>query len=100
MVPRNPCEKYSRWRDYTFSPDDYGHLFEVETIAGSDKLLVVFDGVPRGIVDSFASSDNGATFNGAGSYTMGYRVGDVGETVLVSQAVRIFFFIGGEMGSF
>lgn len=87
VVPRNPCEQYSRWRDHTFSPDDFGKLFEVESITNSDKLLITFDGTPRGIVDTFESTD-GTTFSGPGSYTVGYRVGDVGGTLLASKQVR------------
>jgi len=84
VVPRNPCEQYSRWRDYVFTPDDYGRLFEVESIPDSDQLLIVFDGTPRGIVDSFASTD-GTTFNGPGEYTFGYRAnGEVGKDIFAS----------------
>lgn len=94
VAPRNPCAQYSRWRDYTFSADDFGKNFEVQQIPNGDgKLLVLFDGTARGIIDSFASTD-GTTFSGHGLYTFGFRaVGEVGGTILASKMVCTSTFV-------
>ncbi len=70
VVPIHPCARYSRWRDYSLSGDDYGKAMTVESFSG--RLLVSVEGMPRTIVDSFRSTDT--TFDGAGNYNMGKTI--------------------------
>ena len=64
--PRYPCLQYSRWRDHSFTPDDYEEDFDVIRLA-SGQFLVAFNGIPRTVVDAFAASD--WSWSGAGQYT-------------------------------
>jgi len=89
VTPKHPCAQYSRWRDYAFTADDYGKEFTVQNFGTDGKLLIVMGGQPRTIVDSFQSSDGGATWSGAGTYTFRYRCGGaVGGEVLIMDKIK------------
>ena len=69
VPPRHPCAQYSRWRDYIFTGDDYGKAFKVTNFSG--KYLLTVDGMVRGVVSDFKSSDSANTLKGAGDYEYG-----------------------------
>jgi len=63
QVPNHPCNKYSRWRDYTFTGSDYGKDFKVEAIevAGRNETMLMISVLdpesryyePRTVVEVF-----------------------------------------------
>jgi hypothetical protein len=61
---QHPCEAYSRWRKYAFISSDSHRDFDV--VAHGNQFMILVDGKPRTIVDSF--SNNKGTISGAGSY--------------------------------
>ena len=67
-VPQHPCNKYSRWRDYAFTGDDYGKAFTVSELE-SGKLLIVVDNEPRTVVASFTDTYDPVLYDGPGTYS-------------------------------
>jgi hypothetical protein len=61
---QHPCEPSSRWRKYAFVSSDNYKPFTV--VAYGNQFMILVDGKPRTIVDSF-SSESGS-MSGAGSY--------------------------------
>ena len=68
VVPRHPCAKFSRWRDYAFSADDYGKTIDVVNKSGG-RYLVSVDGVPTTIVTQWENTRG--EFKGEGTYEFG-----------------------------
>jgi hypothetical protein len=62
---QHPCEQYSRWRKYAFTSSDNFKDFEVVNSV-DEKFMIIVDGKPRTIVDSF--SDESGEMSGVGSY--------------------------------
>ncbi len=94
VTPKHPCAENARFRDYAFSSDDMGKYFEVVDFQG--KYLIVLDGMPRSIVDTFMSNDGrsgvGLTWSGPGTYELRYRIGGaVGGSVFIMD---VRFFLG------
>ena len=46
--PRHPCEKNARWREYSFTVDDYNVPLTVSMYAG--QFLISVNGIPRTLV--------------------------------------------------
>jgi hypothetical protein len=61
---QHPCEPYSRWRKYAFISSDSYRDFDV--VAYGNQFMILMDGKPRTIVDSFSNNDG--TITGTGSY--------------------------------
>ena len=61
VTPVHPCSKYSRWRDFAFTGDDYGKDVKAESFNG--RVLLSVAGQPKTIVDSFSQ--------GPGAYQFG-----------------------------
>jgi hypothetical protein len=61
---QHPCEPSSRWRKYAFISSDSYRDFDV--VAHGNQFMILVDGKPRTIVDSFSNKDG--TISGAGSY--------------------------------
>ena len=65
--PTHPCDKFSRWREYSFTADDYRKYLNITRVTGG-KFLLSVDSIPRTIVDSLESSHDGTITTGDYSF--------------------------------
>jgi hypothetical protein len=62
--PRHPCARYSRWRPFSFTNDDY--YAELNVSRWNGRILLRVNNIPRTVVSSFQDRD-GANI-GTGTY--------------------------------
>ena len=67
--PYHPCDKYSRWREYSFVSLDYSEIYSREIVVSSwnGQRLITVDGIPRTVVDALTEEGTGQTLP-AGTY--------------------------------
>jgi hypothetical protein len=73
VIPRHPCDKYSRWRTYAFGGDEFGKQFEVKQASGNRKLVLV-DGSPRTYVSEWKSTAAGASSETGTNFFLGKSI--------------------------
>jgi len=67
VIPMNPCDEYSRWRNYAITGNEYGKAFTISLLA-SGKFLMSVEGEPRTVMDEFKSTDTEVLYEGVGNY--------------------------------
>ena len=63
--PRHPCAKYARWREYSFTSDDYDKGIKVTRRNG--QFLISIDGRPRTLRSTWKNEDTGENI-GTGTF--------------------------------
>jgi hypothetical protein len=79
--PRHPCARYARWREYSFTPDEYLTLLNVSRWNGQYLLRV--DGVPRTVVSTWKEEEEGQNL-------------PLGDFEFCKYYVHSYFFLRGE----
>ena len=64
---RHPCEQYSRWREYSFTADDYGYPLTAVHYSGGYLLSV--NNIPRTIVSTHEWKTNYGHNIGSGTFS-------------------------------
>eukprot|EP00586_Coscinodiscus_wailesii_P017163 CAMPEP_0172518280 /NCGR_PEP_ID=MMETSP1066-20121228/290722_1 /TAXON_ID=671091 /ORGANISM="Coscinodiscus wailesii, Strain CCMP2513" /LENGTH=2420 /DNA_ID=CAMNT_0013300633 /DNA_START=56 /DNA_END=7314 /DNA_ORIENTATION=- len=90
--PRHPCEKHARWREYSFTVDDYSFPLAVSMYAG--QYLLSVNGVPRTLVSAW-KNDHGHNLS-PGHYTFCWHPEEILNGVLkVRVGTRCVNILGG-----
>jgi hypothetical protein len=70
IMPRHPCNSYSRWRTYAFGGDEFNRQFEVQEVSGN-RNLVLMNGSPRTYVTEWKSHVDGSSSETGTNFFLG-----------------------------
>lgn len=65
---RSPCDRGSRWTEYSFTTDDYENGSHIEVSYYGQGFLVKVKGVPRTVLTSWKDQDTGNNLRVGGGW--------------------------------